>query len=204
MAMMPGDSQEALEELWRFRPALHGEKVDDLNEQFRVATTCIAYRLDQFLQSGNGAIVTDAQEWPAGNVPHASSFDNESAGLPLSKSSIPIEVRFGYETFFGRAPRNHRRHPGSALKGQRPDANRLKQQRPCHLFRRGPMRFGNWVLDRIRKLPHCVGLTLSRSAFLECAGRAPAATNLWVFVEAMGILPKAKVVSQFHLPRHSR
>ena len=127
-AMTPNDLQESIKIPGWFGPAFDGEKIDDLNEKFGPAFAGFAHGLDQLFQSGKKSIVADAQKGPTRNITHSRGFDDQRRGLASSKSSLPIEVILRHKSVFGRAPRHHRRHPGAALEGDRPDLSLLKQE----------------------------------------------------------------------------
>ena len=48
-------------------------------------------------------------------------------GLAFGESSIPIQVVLRDKAIFGRAPGNHRRHPGAAGQLERTNLDGLKQ-----------------------------------------------------------------------------
>src|SRR5690242_6635705 len=110
-------------------PPLHREKIDDLNEQQRLTAARFFHRLNQLAQSGNKAIVADAQQWTTRNIAHARRLNNEHTRASFRKTSIPVEVLLRHKTIFSRTPRHHRRHPRATTRFEPPDLNRTKQTR---------------------------------------------------------------------------
>src|SRR5260370_7573279 len=122
-----GDCQKVREGLRRIGSTLHWEKIDNLNEKFRLTIARCAHRFDELLQSWQEPIVADAQKRPAGNIAHARRFDDQRRGSSVSKTAIPIEIVLRNKTVFGRAPGHHRRHPDPTCECYSPNAYRLKQ-----------------------------------------------------------------------------
>src|ERR1044071_5620554 len=152
--MMIVNTQKPLKVLLLLRPSLHCEKVDELKQQTRLATTRFAHSLDQLAQSRNKPIVTDTKQWPTRNISHARSFDHEHSRTPFRKPSIPIEILLCDETIVGGTPRHHRRHPRPAARLELADLNSSEQSRSCGFFSRGPARFEYLVTDWFREFPH--------------------------------------------------
>src|SRR6266404_959978 len=155
--------KKSSKELIGFRSAFHCEKVDDLDEKFRLASARFASRLDQLFQSGQKSIMPDSEQGPARNIANTGGFDDQRGRSSFRETAIPIEIVLSDEAVFSRPPGDHRRHPGAACECERTDVYRLKEQRFYGLVSRGPARFRNRMLDGVRELPHCV-LTLSRCA----------------------------------------
>src|SRR6185369_2724938 len=146
--------QKTLKVFHALGPSLHRQKIDDLDKQQRLPVTRFTYSFDQFAQSRNKSIVANTKQWTTRNVAHACRLDDEHAGPPFSKASIPIEVLLRYKTIFSRAPRHHRRHPRAATRFEFADCDRAEESRASGLFRRGPARFQYLVANWIRKFPH--------------------------------------------------
>src|SRR5262249_48964182 len=140
-AMVVTDHKKALKIFLLLRPSLHCEKVDDLNEEERLAMARFPHRLDQLAQPRNKPIVTDAQQRATRNIAHARRFDHEHSRTPFSKPSIPIKVLLRDETVLGRAPWHHRRHPRPAVRFELPDSNRTEQSGSRRFVSGGPARF---------------------------------------------------------------
>src|SRR5215831_2757705 len=159
--------QKSLKILFSVGTPSYGQKIDDLNDEFGFALARCAHCFDQLLQSGNESIVPDAQEWAARDIANPGGFDNQGGRPSESEPAVPVEIVLSDESVFGGAPGDHRGYPGATRKQQRPNLDRLEQQRRGGFFGGGPMGIGNRMLDRVRKLPHCA-LTLART-YLECA-----------------------------------
>src|SRR2546423_4030606 len=108
--------QETLKVLRWIRTASDCKKVDDLDKKFCLSVARFAHSFHQLFQSGQKSIVPDAHQRSAWNVPNTRGLDNQSRGLPFSKSSIPIKVVPCDESVFSRAPRHHCRYPGPTFK----------------------------------------------------------------------------------------
>src|SRR5690242_8838317 len=121
--------QETLKIFRALRPSLHGEKINDLNEQACLAVTRFTYSLDEFAQTRNKSIVTDTQQWTTRNIAHARRLDYEHTRASFGKASIPIEVLLRDKPIFGRAPWHHRRHPRAAARLEFADGYRTEESR---------------------------------------------------------------------------
>src|SRR5688500_4150386 len=108
------DLKKPLKVLRPFRPPLHRQKIDDLNEQPRLAAARFTHDVDQLSQSRYESIVADAQQRTARNVAHSRRLDHQHRRTSLSKARVPIEVLLRDKPVLGRAPRHHRRHPRAA------------------------------------------------------------------------------------------
>src|ERR1051326_7005732 len=86
------DYEKPIEILLWIGTTLYGQEIDNLNEELCVAITRFADRLNQLLQSGQKAIVPDAQQWPARNVSHTRGFNDERRGSSFSESPVPIKI----------------------------------------------------------------------------------------------------------------
>jgi hypothetical protein len=113
---------EKLPEVFRrLGTAAHGEEVDELDEELRASAARGADGVRQPAQSGNEAVVSDAQQGTGRHVADAGRFDDEPAGKSSCESRVPVDDGVGDETFVGRAPRDHRGHPRAGAQGQRAD-----------------------------------------------------------------------------------
>ena len=65
------------------------------------------------IDSPEKSIVTDAQQGPARNIANTSRFNHQRGRSSFGKPLIPIEIILRNKSIFGRAPGNHRRHPGA-------------------------------------------------------------------------------------------
>src|SRR5689334_21152211 len=146
--------QKALKIFRTLRTSLHRKEVDDLNEQQRLPVTRFTHRLDEFAQPRNKTIVANAKQWTTRNVAHARRLDDQHTRPAFGKTSIPVEIMFGDEAVFRRAPRHHRRYPRAAARFCFANGDRAKQSRPRRLVRRGPTCLEYPVPDGIRKFPH--------------------------------------------------
>src|SRR5262245_37682724 len=70
-------------------PLAHGEEVDELDEEPRVALTALTHRLHQLPEAGDEPVVADAEQGPAPDVPDAGGLDDEHAGPPLGEARVP-------------------------------------------------------------------------------------------------------------------
>src|SRR5258706_1746303 len=136
--LVPGDPRQALavnvreleepaDVLLLLRPALHGEEVDDLDEELRLAPRALADDFDELSQPGEEAVVPDAQERSARHVADAGRLDDEDAWTPVGESSVPIEDVARDEPFLDRAPRHHRGHPRARAREDGPEADRAEE-----------------------------------------------------------------------------
>ena len=139
--------QESAQELLGLGPAAHGDEVDRLDEQARVAGAALAHGLDESAQPGHEAVVADAQQGAAGDVADAGGLDHEHARPPLGEARVPRQHLVGDEAVVRRAPRHHRRHPRPLLGHHRADARRLEEPRALRLLARGPARRRQAVAD---------------------------------------------------------
>src|SRR5262245_44154088 len=98
--MLRSDLEKPVEEFFRIRSSLDGEKINYLNKEFCLTVAGFADGFDQLLQPGKKSIMADAQQGPAGNIAHAGSFNHNCAGSTGSKAAIPIEIVPGDETIF--------------------------------------------------------------------------------------------------------
>src|SRR2546425_5332872 len=152
--MTNGDLKKPLEKLCRLRPPLNGEKVQDLNEETRMAATGFAHSLHKLAKSGKESIMTNAEQRTAGDVAHTGCFNHQSARLSFGKSPVPIKICLGDETVFGGPPGHHCRHPGAAFQADRANGDWLEKERPRSFLRAGPARFRDGMLDWVGELPH--------------------------------------------------
>src|SRR4029079_16127719 len=77
LAMPIADLQDALEELAGIRATPDAQEIDELNEQAGLALARPSHDLDQLPQPRQKTIVTDAQQWAAGNVANAGRLDHD-------------------------------------------------------------------------------------------------------------------------------
>ena len=113
--MLVSHSQKTMEILFFFRTSLHRKEVDDLDQEPGMAVARISDIFNQLAQAGDESIVTNAQQWAAGNVANPGRLNDQDSRPSLCETSIPIEVLLRDEAVFGGAPGHHRRHPGAAL-----------------------------------------------------------------------------------------
>src|SRR5258706_10329697 len=111
--MTPGNRQKTPEKFVRLRAPPNRQKIDDLDEESRLAAAGASHASNQLGEPGQEAIVTDSQERSARNVSNPGGFDHQRARAAARETLVPIEHVFGHEALFGRAPRHHRRNPGS-------------------------------------------------------------------------------------------
>src|SRR6185437_11039198 len=154
MTMLIVNRQKSLKVFLLLRTSLHGEKVDDLNKQSRVAATRLTNSLDQLAQTGDESIVPDAQQRTTRNITHARRLDDEHTRTSFSKSSIPIKVLLRDKAILCRAPRHHRRHPRPVARLDFSDSNRTEQSRTRRFLSVGPARLEYFVSNRICEFPH--------------------------------------------------
>ena len=168
--------QKPLEEFFRFGTAADTEEIDDLDEDPRMPLAGAAYRFNQFAQAGDVAVVTDAQQRPAGDVAYARCFDDYRPGASTRKALVPLQHVCSDNTVFVRAPRHHRRHPGALLQFERADARRAEESRCASFLCRGHPAGVGMKLDSLRRLPHaCAGDPERCGSRLASAMPGPAA-----------------------------
>ena len=116
------------------RAAADRQEVDQLDEEARLAVARLAHHAHELAQSGEEAVVADAQQRAAGHVADAGRLDHECPGTPAREAAIPVEHLGGDEAVLGRAPRHHRRHPGALVAGRRlPTRTGEKRRERCRL-----------------------------------------------------------------------
>ena len=152
--MLRGYREEAREEALRIRAAAHGEKVDELNVQPRLAAARAPHRVDQRPKSRQEPGIADPEQGPARHVADAGGLDHESAGTPARETLVPGEHVRRDEAVLGRTPGHHRRHPGALSELVGAHANRLKQRRARGLRRGRPAARPGVVADALRRSPH--------------------------------------------------
>jgi hypothetical protein len=148
------DLQKPREELLRLGTAADRKEVDDLDEEPRVAFARPAHRLRELLQTGNEAIVSDAQQRSARDVAYSGGLDDDRARPAPREALVPLEVVVGDEPVLRRAPRHHGRHPGSALEPERADLHRAEERGRLRLRARGPTARRGLPSDAFRWAPH--------------------------------------------------
>src|SRR5260370_1933729 len=87
------EGEKGLERLRSLRWSFYRQKVDDLNEQLCLTLARLADCFDELLQSGNKAVIPDAQQRAAGNVADSRRLDDQGGRLALRKTTIPVEIR---------------------------------------------------------------------------------------------------------------
>src|SRR6185295_6699049 len=80
LAVRLAEQQIAAEVLLPIGAARDAQKVDDLDEEERLAVAAALDRVDEALQAREEAIVADAQEWSRGDIADAGGFDDDDAG----------------------------------------------------------------------------------------------------------------------------
>src|SRR5712691_8290464 len=121
-----GYAQKTFEILFSFRSSLHGEKVDDLNQQLCVTTAGFSNSVHKFSQAGNKPVVSNPQQRPAGNVSNASRLNHQSCRLSGGESAVPIKISLRDESIFSRAPGNHCRDPRARLEHKWTESDRCE------------------------------------------------------------------------------
>ena len=96
-------------------------KVDDLDEQPRRAVARLAHDAHEVAQSGQKAIVPDAQQRAAGYVADTRRLDHDRSGAAAREALVPIEDVGGDEAVFAGPPGNHGGNPGSLRQCDRSD-----------------------------------------------------------------------------------
>src|SRR6266567_8827394 len=119
--------KKTLEKFHRIRTALNRQKVDYLDEEFRVTLARVANGLYKFSQSRQKSVVADSKQRPARNIAHTGSLDYQCGRLAFSETAIPVEILLRHETIFGRSPGHHRRDPRTVLESNSSDLYRSKQ-----------------------------------------------------------------------------
>jgi hypothetical protein len=89
--MLVRDLQILLKILFRRRPPVNAQKVNDLNKEPCLAAGCFAHRIDQLLQARHEPVVTDAQQRPTGNVANAGRLDDDRPRFSLGIAAVPVE-----------------------------------------------------------------------------------------------------------------
>src|ERR1044072_1912834 len=148
------NAQKPLKILLLLRPSLHGEKVDDLNEQTRLTTTRLPHNINKLPQPGKEPVIANTKQRTTRNIAHARGLDDKHSRTSLSKPSIPIEILLRDKTILGRAPRHHRRHPRPAARLELSDCNCAKQSRSRGFFSGGPARLEYLVSNWFSEFPH--------------------------------------------------
>jgi hypothetical protein len=149
-----GNAQETLQVFFSFLAPPDPQKIDDLNEQSRLAGAGFAHRFHQLPQSVQVAIVADTQQRPARHVLYTGRLDHDGARLPLRKTPVPIEHIRGDEARIVGSPRHHGRYPGALRQCAGPDRHRREQPRGVRLRCAGPAVGNGLVLDSLGRLPH--------------------------------------------------
>src|SRR6185503_21039293 len=152
--MSIADLKKSLKVLRSFRPSLHRQKIDDLNEQQRLAATCLLHDVHELPQTRNETIVANTQQRSTRNVAHSSRLDHQHRRSPLREPSIPIEILLSDKPIFSRAPRHHRRNPRPAACLESSDFYGSVEKRYSGVFGGWPVSFFDSMTDWVRKLPH--------------------------------------------------
>ena len=128
--------------------AAHGHEVDELDEETGVAGAVLAHGVDETAETRDEALVADAQERPARDVPDAGRLDDEHAGAAVGEACVPREHVLRHEAVLGRAPRHHRRYPRPLLGHcAATDRRRLEEPRAGGLLARRPASRRQRMLD---------------------------------------------------------
>src|SRR6267143_4641670 len=78
LAMSVSYSQKTIEVLLSFRASLHGEEVDDLDEEPGVALARISDGFNQFAESWNEPVMTNSKQGTTGNVANSGRFNDQN------------------------------------------------------------------------------------------------------------------------------
>src|SRR6185437_4208753 len=110
---MPRRDRQVLREIpcWVGAPA-DGQEVDDLNEKPCGPATGFPNDPYELAQSGQESIITDPQQWSAGNVSDAGGLNDDRSGAAACETFIPVEDVLRNEAILARSPRHHRWDPG--------------------------------------------------------------------------------------------
>ena len=144
--------EEAHEELVPGRTPAYGQEVDELNEKACISPGALPHALDHAPQSGNKAIVPDAQERAGGNISDAGSFDHEHARFAIRKTPVPALVVLGDKAVLRCPPGDHCGDPGASAGGAGADGEGREQAACACLFGARPAGFGNGYLQGFRVL----------------------------------------------------
>jgi hypothetical protein len=124
-----GDVKEPLQELRSIGTTSDRQKINDLNEQARMACTCLAHGLHQAAQSGNVAVMADTQQGSARYVANPGRLDHDGAGPAARKALIPRDHLVGHKAVLGRPPWHHCGHPRTLFEHDGTDPNGSEQAR---------------------------------------------------------------------------
>ena len=124
--MAIGNDEEALKEFLPLGTAADGEEIDQLNEQARAPLACCSDRLDQAAQSGQEAVVPDAQQRPARHIANAGRLHHDRARHAAGEALVPGDHLVGDIAFLGRPPRHHGGNPGPLGEAHRTDVDRRR------------------------------------------------------------------------------
>ena len=167
--MAVGNRKVLPQELFRLGPSPDGKEVDRLDEKARLAATGPAHCVHEPREARDKRSSPMRSSGPLGmsRMPVAST--TIAPGRPRAKALVPLDVRFGDEPVFGRAPGDHGRHPGTASQVHGAHRIRAKKQRAGSLVGSRPSPRVRAPLDPLRGSPH----VLARYAFpMQSTGQA--------------------------------
>ena len=125
-AMIRRDRQKSLEKLPRIGTPAHRQKIDELNEEARLAGARAPHRLDQTGQPRDEPIIADAQQRPARHLPDARGLDHDGARPASGEALVPVEHLRSDQPVLGGPPRDHGGHPGALPEHEAANAHGLK------------------------------------------------------------------------------
>ena len=162
VAVVVGDSQELGEKAVAAGPPPDRQEVDDLDQQPGPPAARPGNGLHQGLEARDEPVVADAQQRAARNVAYPRRLDHDRAGASPGETLVPAQHLGRDDPVPGRPPRHHRGNPGSALKPERADFDRLEQAGRGRLLTARPAAGVRRPLDALRRAPHASDLPALR------------------------------------------
>src|SRR3954466_7850548 len=127
------DRQELPKVTRRHRPSSDRQKINQLNEQSRVATAGFTYHANEVPKSRQKSVVASAEQGAAGDISDACGLNDDGSWPPTRKALVPFENLRSDKPVLPRPPWHHGRNPGALRQLQRTDTHRGEETRPCGL-----------------------------------------------------------------------
>src|SRR4051812_30136013 len=107
LAMPRRDRQELPKVTRRHRPSPDRQKINQLNEQSRVATTGFTYHANEVPEPRKKSVVARAEQGAAGHISDARGLDDNGPRLPTRKALVPFENFGSDKPVLARPPWHH-------------------------------------------------------------------------------------------------
>ena len=146
--------QETLEEFRRLGSTPDSQKIDDLDEQPRLAAARAPHGVNEPPEPLDITVVADAQQRPARDVANAGRLHDDRAWPTAREPLVPGDDGIGGKAVIRRAPGHHRGNPGALRERQPTFLERREQARALGFLTRGNRAGLGGVANAFRRTPH--------------------------------------------------